>query len=65
MRRSSPRRDTALVTVVDTFSDETQAQKAMHRCAERIKRRHEQKRYGVFIEKQAGVWYLCLVDRRR
>ncbi len=49
-----------IVTVVDTYDDETEAIKDMHRMARKLKRDGQATRYGVFVEKRAGVWYLCL-----
>lgn len=52
-----------VVTVVDTYDDEAVAVRAMHRYATNLRRIRQAKRYGVFIEKRAGTWYLCLKDR--
>ncbi len=53
----------AVVTVVETYTDEREAHRDMHRMAKRIRQRRETGRYGVFVEKRAGVFYLCLADR--
>lgn len=51
------------VTVVDTYDEERDAIRAMHEAAERIRSGRRADRFGVFVEKRAGVWYLCLARR--
>ena len=55
----------SVVTVIDTYETEQAAVKAMHRYAINLRRLRRAGRYGVFVEKRAEVWYLCLSDRYR
>jgi hypothetical protein len=52
-----------VVTVVETYSEEPDAIRDMHKLALRLKNSGRAKQYGVFTEKRAGVFYLCLVHR--
>lgn len=52
-----------VVTVVETYSEEPDAIRDMHKLARRLKATGRAKSYGVFTEKRAGVFYLCLVHR--
>ena len=49
--------------VVDSYGDEKEATKHMHEHARRLRKRRLTARYGVYIEKHRGVWWLILHDR--
>lgn len=49
--------------VLDSYPEERDAVHHMHQQAETLRNLRATKRYGVFIEKHAGVWWLILHDR--
>ena len=53
----------AVDIVIDTFEDEKEAAKHMHKCARNLRRRHLTNRYGVFKEQRRGAWWLMHHDR--
>lgn len=50
--------------LVKTYDTEAEAVHAMHGYARRLKRRRLSGRYGVFVEKRKGTWWLNLIDRK-
>lgn len=56
-------RTDAVVTVIDTYDDEREAMERLHEYARNLRRLRKVGRYGVFMEKRRGCYYLCLADR--
>jgi hypothetical protein len=54
----------ATTTLVATFDDERDAVRAMYKYAKGLRRMRQTERYGVFVEKRCGVWWLNLSDRK-
>lgn len=55
---------TTITTLIKTYDTETDATRAMHSYARRLRRQQLTGRYAVFVEKRKGVWWLNLVDRQ-
>lgn len=51
--------------VLSTHDREDQAVRAMHRAAQKLKQIHQQKRFGVYVEKRRGSFWLLMKDRER
>lgn len=49
--------------VIDSFPEEGWAVREMHAMAERLRNLRVTRRYGVFIERHRGAWWLILHDR--
>ena len=54
---------TGTVILIRTFEREEEAVKEMHRYARNLRKQKKTGRYGVFVEKRAGSWWLNLHDR--